>query len=38
MLAQAGIQAVHPRLSAFFLDSRFRGNDVSLFLSGKTYP
>jgi hypothetical protein len=32
MPAQAGIQAFPPRLSASFLDSRFRGNDASFFL------
>ena len=38
MPAQAGTQALSPRLSASFLDSHFRGNDASSFLSGKTYP
>ena len=33
-----GIQTLPPQLSASFLDSRFRGNDAALFLSGKTYP
>ena len=35
MPAQAGIQAFPLQQSAFFLDSRFRGNDVSFFLSKK---
>ncbi len=38
MPAQAGIQAVSPRQSAFFLDSRFRGNDASFFHSAKNLP
>jgi len=33
MPAQAGIQALPLRHSAFLLDSRFRGNDVPCFLS-----
>ena len=35
MPAQAGIQAVFLAMLAFFLDSRFRGNDDSAFLSVK---
>jgi len=38
MPAQAGIQALPPRRLAALLDSRFRGNDASSFLLGKTYP
>ena len=37
MPAQAGIQAFQLRSLAYFLDSRFRGNDVSSFLLVKTY-
>jgi hypothetical protein len=38
MPAQAGIQALQARLSANFLDSRFRGNDALSLYSVKNLP